>query len=50
MPDALYIEPDGTTLRIDTGYFGTERDENAPTPGPFAGLNEGRTSSTSGNA
>jgi alpha-N-arabinofuranosidase len=42
IPDSPFENPDGTPLRIDTDYFGDERDTNDPTPGPFAHLEDGR--------
>jgi len=35
IPDLLYEQPDGAPIRIDTDYFGKERNETDPTPGPF---------------
>ena len=32
---ARFENPDGSTLRIDTDYFGKSRSETEPTPGPF---------------
>ena len=33
--DAVYDNPDGTPLKIDTDYFGKPRAPSDPTPGPF---------------
>jgi hypothetical protein len=35
LPKQSYSNPDGAPLRIDTDYFGTPRDPDHPTPGPF---------------
>ena len=35
IPDFRYENPDGSPLRIDTDYFGKQRNEANPTPGPF---------------
>lgn len=35
LPKQSYSNPDGTSLRIDTDYFGKARDLDHPTPGPF---------------
>jgi alpha-N-arabinofuranosidase len=34
--DLPYEQPDGSPLRIDTGYFGKHRNSSNLTPGPFA--------------
>ena len=34
-PDMPYENPDGSPLKIDTDYFGKQRNETNPTPGPF---------------
>ncbi len=41
IPDLPYVNPDGSPLRIDTGYFGKTRDGEAPFPGPFASPEDG---------
>jgi alpha-N-arabinofuranosidase len=33
--DVSFERPDGTSLKIDTDYFGNRRSEANPTPGPF---------------
>ena len=35
VPDLPYEQPDGTPYRIDTDYFGKQRNPANPTPGPF---------------
>ena len=35
IPNLPYEHPDGTPLRIDTDYFGKQRNEGNPFPGPF---------------
>jgi alpha-N-arabinofuranosidase len=35
IPDLPYEQPDGTPLRIDTDYFGKQRNTTNPAPGPF---------------
>jgi alpha-N-arabinofuranosidase len=35
IPDQVFENPDGTPLRIDTDYFGKQRNEKNPFPGPF---------------
>jgi len=35
IPNLPYEQPDGTTIRVDTDYFGKSRNESNPTPGPF---------------
>ncbi len=42
IPDLPYEQPDGTPLRIDTDYFGKQRDVTNPLPGPFKQLDAGR--------
>jgi alpha-N-arabinofuranosidase len=32
---ASYVQPDGSAYRIETDYFGTNRDAENPAPGPF---------------
>jgi alpha-L-arabinofuranosidase len=40
IPNLPYEQPDGKPIRINTDYFGRNRNEANPTPGPFA--NPGR--------
>jgi alpha-N-arabinofuranosidase len=35
IPDLSFENPDGTPLKIDTDYFGKERNEKRPSAGPF---------------
>ena len=35
IPNLPYEQPDGTPIRINTDYFGKQRDRANPTPGPF---------------
>ncbi len=35
IPDLPYVQPDGSAYRIDTDYFGRERNAGNPYPGPF---------------
>jgi alpha-N-arabinofuranosidase len=35
IPNLPYENPDGSPLKIDTDYFGKQRDESNPFPGPF---------------
>ena len=35
IPNVPYEHPDGTPIRINTDYFGKERNKADPTPGPF---------------
>ena len=35
VPNLPYEQPDGTPRRINTDYFGKQRNEANPTPGPF---------------
>jgi len=35
IPGLPYVNPDGSSLRIDTDYFGRPRNQETPTPGPF---------------
>ncbi len=39
VPDAPYLNPDGTPYRLDTDYFGNQRDPLNPSPGPFEMIN-----------
>lgn len=36
VPDLPYVEPDDAPLRVDSDYFGAEREAATPVPGPFA--------------
>ncbi|MFO8014289.1 MAG: right-handed parallel beta-helix repeat-containing protein [Phycisphaerae bacterium] len=36
VPDLPYEQPDGSPYRIDSDYFGRERNAESPFPGPFA--------------
>jgi alpha-N-arabinofuranosidase len=42
IPQVRFEQPDGNPLRIDTDYFGQQRDATNPTPGPFEQLGIGR--------
>jgi hypothetical protein len=33
--DASFVQPDGTTYRLDQDYFGAARNTTTPAPGPF---------------
>jgi alpha-N-arabinofuranosidase len=44
IPNAAYENPDGTTLKIDTDYFGKKRSEENPSAGPFENPGEGKLS------
>ena len=35
IPNLSYENPDGSSIRINTDYFGKPRKETNPTPGPF---------------
>jgi len=41
IPKAMFDNPDGTPLTIDTDYFGTKRSVTNPAAGPFENLKEG---------
>lgn len=41
IPKAAFDNPDGTILKIDKDYFGTERSANDNPAGPFVGLRPG---------
>ena len=41
IPNLPYQRPDGTPIRIDTDYFGKQRSEANPTPGPFENPGQG---------
>lgn len=36
IPDLPYVNPDGSSIRVDTDYFGNPRKPENPFPGPFA--------------
>jgi len=42
IPDAAYENPDGSSLKIDTDYFGQKRSQENPTAGPFENPGEGK--------
>lgn len=42
VPDAPFTNPDGTSIRIDTDYFGNERSVDDPAPGPIRNPEPGR--------
>ncbi len=42
IPDLPYEQPDGTPYRIDTDYFGRERNTDNPFPGPLATPGDGK--------
>jgi alpha-N-arabinofuranosidase len=35
VPDAPFVQPCGAPYRIDTDYFGKQRNTANPVPGPF---------------
>ncbi|MEI8373436.1 MAG: right-handed parallel beta-helix repeat-containing protein [Planctomycetota bacterium] len=41
IPNLPYEQPDGTPIRINTDYFGKQRNEANPTPGPFENPGQG---------
>ena len=41
IPGLSYVNPDGTSLRIDTDYFGKRRDQQRPSAGPFEDTGKG---------
>ncbi|MGA2255725.1 MAG: hypothetical protein ABSG53_13855 [Thermoguttaceae bacterium] len=41
IPNLPYERPDGTPKRVDTDYFGKQRNEADPTPGPFENPGQG---------
>jgi alpha-N-arabinofuranosidase len=41
VPDLPYVDPEDASLRIETDYFGTERETTGPVPGPFADVRDG---------
>jgi alpha-N-arabinofuranosidase len=41
IPNLPYERPDGTPIRVNTDYFGNERNEANPTPGPFENPGQG---------
>jgi len=40
VPGLPYEQPDGTPIRVNTDYFGKQRSDENPTPGPFEGIGE----------
>ena len=42
MPNAVYENPDGTPLKIDTDYFSEKRSEANLSAGPFENPVEGK--------
>jgi alpha-N-arabinofuranosidase len=42
IPDAPFEQPDGTSYRLDTDYFGETRCVDNPAPGPFRSTGEKR--------
>ena len=42
MPKAVYENPDGTPLKIDTDYFSKKRNQANPSAGPFENPGEGK--------
>ena len=43
IPNLPYEQPDGSAVRVDTDYFGAERNPLNPAPGPFERLGAGAT-------
>jgi alpha-N-arabinofuranosidase len=41
IPNLPYEQPDGAPIRINTDYFGKQRNEANPTPGPFENPGQG---------
>ena len=41
IPNLPYEQADGTPIRVNTDYFGKQRDEANPTPGPFENPGQG---------
>ena len=41
IPDLPYQQSSGSSLKIDTDYFGAERNKSTPAPGPFENFSEG---------
>ncbi|MCA1759442.1 MAG: hypothetical protein LC658_06710, partial [Bacteroidales bacterium] len=41
VPNLPFENPDGTSVKIDSDYFGTKRNSGSPTPGPFEKLEKG---------
>jgi hypothetical protein len=35
IPDATFVNPDGTSYRIDKDYYNNKRKSDNPAPGPF---------------
>jgi len=44
VPDASFVQPDGTPYRLDRDYFGKKRNSENPAPGPFRATSEERVS------
>ena len=42
IPNATFEQPDGSPYRLDTDYFGKQRDPKDPAPGPFGNCDVGR--------
>lgn len=42
IPNAPFENPDGSALKIDTGYLGNKRNVSNPSPGPFEILKSGK--------
>lgn len=42
IPDQGFTKPDGTPLKIDTDYFGSQRNSQNPFPGPFELVKDGK--------
>lgn len=40
-PNLPYEQPDGTPIRVNSDYFGRQRAESNPAPGPFGNLGDG---------
>ena len=41
IPALSYEQPDGSSIRINTDYFGKKRNRRNPAPGPFGQMDEG---------
>ncbi len=41
-PNAIFENPNGTSLKIDIDYFGNMRYDNNNTTGPFINLDKGK--------
>ena len=42
IPNLPYVNPDGTPLKIDSDYFGKQRDQGNPSAGPFEDPGKGK--------